>query len=209
MFQKLTYIFKKFPGVSYMLQNKNQSESLTCRKVRNRQTVNEARLAQAVAVHPQRPEHPWIIALICARDGVAHHIIAPRMRSQKSSAVFFLHTCWIHSNEQLCDALPPSCAQIKVTSLAPRDRWVHKSTIFVNKKSNFSIKNLNNSITTLLVFFPGPLEPYFCLGKNQRSKFANFILKLTFWKNMFSRFERQIQYNRKSHSKIHAFSSNY
>ena len=48
--------------------------------------------------------------------------------------------------------------------------------IFVNKKSNFSIKNLNNSITTLLVVFPAPLEPYFCLGKNQRSKFANFIL---------------------------------
>ena len=52
--------------------------------------------------------------------------------------------------------------------------------IFVNKKSNFSIKNLNHSITTLLVFFSSAVEPYFCVGKNQRSKFANFILKLTF-----------------------------
>ena len=57
--------------------------------------------------------------------------------------------------------------------------------IFVNKKSNFSIKNLNTSITKLLVIFAAALEPYFCLGKNQRSKFAKFILKITYWKNIF------------------------
>ena len=52
--------------------------------------------------------------------------------------------------------------------------------IFDNKKSNFSIKNLNHSITALLIFFPGAVEPYFSLEKKQRSKFAKFILKLTF-----------------------------
>ena len=40
--------------------------------------------------------------------------------------------------------------------------------IFVNKKSKNPIKNLNHSITTLLVFAPGALQPYFSLGKNQR-----------------------------------------
>ena len=58
--------------------------------------------------------------------------------------------------------------------------------IFVNKKSNFSIKNLNHSITTLLVFFRVHWNHTFALGKNQRSKFAKFILKLTFQKNFFA-----------------------
>ena len=37
----------------------------------------------------------------------------------------------------------------------------------------------------LLVLFPDALEPYFCLGKNQKSKFAKFILKLILRKNIF------------------------
>ena len=77
--------------------------------------------------------------------------------------------------------------------LAPRDRWVHKSIIFVNKKSNFWIKNLIISITIVLVVFPGALEPYFYLQKIFRSKFANFILKKTYWKNIFSCFGRQFR----------------
>ena len=40
--------------------------------------------------------------------------------------------------------------------------------IYVNKKSKISIKHLNHSLTTLLVFFGGALEPYFSLGKKQR-----------------------------------------
>ena len=57
--------------------------------------------------------------------------------------------------------------------------------IFDNKKSNFSIKNLNHLTTTLLVFVSNALEPYFSLGKTQTSKFTKFILKLTLRKNIF------------------------
>ena len=64
--------------------------------------------------------------------------------------------------------------------------------MFVNKKSNFSIKNLNHSITTLLVGFADPLEPYFYLRKTQKSKCAKFILKLTYRKNIFRVFGDQL-----------------
>ena len=125
----------------------------------------------------------------------------------------FFTAKWKKSSKMQFSIGNPTISKTKqnhqIRLLAPRDRWVHKSIIFDNKKSNFSIKNLNHSITTLLVFVSNALEPYFCLGKNQRSKFAKFILKLTLQKNIFSCFRRQFQYNRKSHSKIHAFSSNY
>ena len=59
---------------------------------------------------------------------------------------------------------------------------------FLLTKSNFSIKNLNRSIMTLLIIFASAVEPYFCVGENQRSKIAKFILKLTLRK--FIKFDK-------------------
>ena len=58
---------------------------------------------------------------------------------------------------------------------------------------------------TLLVLFSDGLEPYFCLGEKTEVKIREIYFESNLLKNIFWRFRRQIHYNRKSHSKIHAF----
>ena len=60
-------------------------------------------------------------------------------------------------------------------------------TIFVNKKSNFSIKNRNNSITTLLFFFES-FGTILLLRKKPEVEIRKFYFETNFMKTYFFAF---------------------